>query len=1199
MRSKTPKAVFCPVLLCIATLSITIAATIAGADSLETGFQDPPASARPQTWWHWMNGNVTREGITADLEAMKRVGIGGAQIFNVDCGIPAGPVKILSPEWRELMLHAAKEADRLGLELCLHNCAGWSSSGGPWNTPEHSMLRVTTSEQSLKGPAHFSGVLPLPPKTLGFYRDIAVLAFRAPDATHPRRRFVIENIDAKAGFNGQFVMSSAGKAEVPSEQIVQRSGVVDLTPQLRPDGRLEWDVPAGDWTVLRLGYTPTGQNNHPAPAEATGLECDKFSKEALDAHWAGFVQKVLGDLGPLAGEGKAFNNVLIDSYEVGGQNWTPQFRAEFQKRRGYDPLLYLPTLTGRVVDSPEISERFLWDLRRTIADLFAENYYGHFQELCHQHGLKASIEPYTGPFESLQCGEKADIPMGEFWVGGAPDASVKLASSVGHIYGRPIIGAESFTAAPGPQHGRWLDDPYAIKTLGDLVFCQGVNRYIFHRYAMQPWTNRVPGMTMGQWGTHFDRTSTWWEQGHAWLQYVARCQYLLQQGRFVADAAYFCGESAPTGLRVGDPALPAGYDYDGINAGVLLRQASVKNGRLVLDSGMSYAVLILPPPDRAMTPALLNKLAEFVEAGLTLVGPPPQASPSLENYPRCDIELKKLAARMWANCDGKTVTEHKLGKGNVVWGQPLAQVFAALNLKPDFEYPNAAGARLGFIHRRDGDADIYFVSNQRTRYSTVECSFRAGDRAPELWNPETGRIEPASVWRQENGRIVVPLAFDPAGSMFVVFRTQTQRDHLVAVKGGDLAVARNRSKPAELRILKAVYGAFPAGSQHPLDVTANVKSLVATGTRQIPAGNDMAGDDPAPGIVKRLRIEFVLDGRREMLEANEGETLDLPAGAEVIKAFYGQLHAESATRDPTIDLTAKLASLIESGELNVRIDNNLAGGDPAWLVVKELRVDYSLNGVLRHTTVQENEMLTLPETGQTAGTPPSFTFATGADGQQRLVAWAAGTFAVTWASGRKSELRVPSVPAPIQLAGPWEVRFPPGWGAPAQVPFERLKSWSENSNPGVKYFSGTATYLKQFEVPADLPGSSRELWLDLGLVKNFAEVSLNGNSFACLWKPPFRVNVTSALKPGRNVLEVKVTNLWPNRLIGDEQLLPDCEWRGKQLKSWPRWLLDNKPSPTGRLTFTTWHHWTSDDALLDSGLLGPVTLRSAEEVLVH
>ena len=1242
-------------LLACAVIAISLAATdaFARADSLEAGFQHPPDSARPHTWWHWMNGNVTREGITADLEAMKRVGIGGAQLFNVDCGIPAGPVKFMSPDWRALVKYAAQEAQRLGLELCLHNCAGWSSSGGPWNTPEHGMLNVTTSEQRVTGPKHFSGALPAPPAKLDFYRDIAVLAFPVP-----------------SGMNAA------------SGRVVPRAAIVDLSSRLQPDGQIEWDVPSGEWIILRVGYTPNGQQNHPAPAEGTGLECDKFSQEALDAHWAGFVQKVLDDLGPLAGQGKALNNVLIDSYEVGEQNWTPRARAEFQKRRGYDPLLYLPTIAGWVVENPAVARRFEWDTRRTGADLFAENYFGHFQELCHQHGLLASIEPYTGPFESLQCGQAADIPMGEFWMGSAVNSSVKLATSVGHIYGRQVIGAESFTAAPGAKHGRWLDDAYSMKALGDAVFCQGVNRFIFHRYAMQPWTNRWPGMTMGQWGTHFDRTSTWWEPGRAWLEYVARCQYLLQQGRFVADAAYFDGESAPAELRAGNPPLPAGYDFDGVNAGLLLL-ATVQDGRLVLPSGMSYRLLILPPSERTMTPALLRKLAQLVDAGLTLIGPPPQASPSLEGYPQCDDKVKQLAARVWGGCDGRSVTEYKYGTGKVVWGRPLAQVLAELDLPPDFESPAKTGARLEFIHRRDGQADIYFVSNQRSRFDTADCTFRVSGKLPELWQPETGRLELAPVWREEKGRTLVSLTFEPAGSVFVVFRSQPQGDHLLALERSGPAPSGAQPKRAKLRILKAVYGVAETTAEEAADVTAMVKSLVKGGPSEIKAGNELADEDPAPGVVKRLRVQFLLNGRQQTAtategenlklpagaqvldarygalpsptapdqnrrdvtakiqalieggtlriragnelsggdpapntpkqlriefrlegraqtaEASEGRTVDLPPGAKVTKALYGDLHPGTASRTRSIDLTRKLAALVQQDELSVEVGNQFAGGDPAYMESKELRVEYSLDGVPHTTTIQENDTLTLPPAGDAGGTPPAFTFAPGPGGQMRLLAWAPGEFNLRWASAGKTRGVCQTLPPPLEIAGPWAVSFPPGWAAPARETFDRLESWTDHTNPGVKYFSGTATYEKEIEVPPGWLNPTRVICLDLGVVKNFAEVSLNGEPLGILWKPPFGVDITAAAKPGKNRLTIKVTNLCPNRLIGDEQLPPDCEWRGKELKKWPTWLLEGKPSPTGRLTFTTWHHWSKDAPLLPSGLLGPVTLRLAETVMLR
>ncbi len=728
-------------------------------------------------------------------------------------------------------------------------------------------------------------------------------------------------------------------------------------------------------------------------------------------------------------------------------------------------------------------------------------------------------------------------------------------------------------------------------------------------------------------------------------------------------------------MRAGDPALPAGYDYDAVNADVLLHHAAMKDCRLVLVSGMNYRVLILPPSDPAMTPDLLRKLAEFVEDGLVVVGAPPEASPSLEGYPQCDVEVEKLAAGIWGNCNGRTVTEHTLGRGKAVWGRTLTQVLGELELKPDFDYPVSDGTRLNFIHRRDGETEIYFVANQLNRFETVNCSFRIEDKQPELWNPETGDITAAPVWHEENGRTVVPLPFGPSGSVFVVFRAKAPGDHLVAVERDGPPVAEAPSKAVDLRILKAVYGAFPMW----IDVTASVKSIVADGERHISAGNDLAGDDPAPGIIKQLRVEFVHDGRHQNVETNEGKAIGLPADSEVVKALYGcwpgvvhpprdvtadlkalvaggtheiradngltgddpapnavkqlrvdyrlngrrqtvevtenkmlelpkgaeveealygQLHPPPARSQREVDLTAKLSARVKHGALSVRIDNDFAGGDPAVDIPKELRVEYAINGVRKSTTIKENETLTLPDTALPAGASPPYVFL-GENDRMRLLALAPGNFTLRWASGQKTKARCQSVPAPFVITGPWEVSFPPGWNAPAKATFEQLQSWTENADAGVKYFSGTATYSKDFDLPADLPGSRRELWLDLGAVKNLAEVSLNGKSLGILWKPPFRVNVTAAARPGRNTLEIKVTNLWPNRLIGDEQLPPDSEWKGEELKSWPQWLLDGKPSPTGRVTFTTWHHWSKDAALLDSGLFGPVTIQAAEEVTLR
>lgn len=1081
--------------LSLPTVLITFATAAALADPLEAGFLNPPDSAKPQTWWHWMNGNITKTGITADLEAMKEIGLGGATIVNVDCGIPSGPVPFMSHKWRDDFKFAVQEANRLGLELCVENCAGWSSSGGPWITVTNAMQRVTTSEVRVAGPTNFNSALPQPPTKLDYYRDIAVLAYPAP-AGHA----TITNLDEKDGQNGRAVLSLADAGD-GTEGAIAEGKILDLTSKLDAGRKLRWRVPAGNWVILRVGYTPTGVNNHPAPKEGTGLECDKLSSAGLDANWAGFMQKVLDDVGPLAG--KALDASLIDSYEVGGQNWTENFRAEFQKRRGYDPLKFLPVFAGRVVNNPAGSERFLWDVRRTIADLFAENYYAHFTELCRQHGLKSAVEPYTGPFESLQSGGPADVVMGEFWAGSKGNSSVKLAASIAHIYGKTIVGAESFTASP--EHGKWQNYPYALKALGDLVFCQGLNRYVFHRYAMQPWTNQWPGMTMGQWGFHFERTETWWNQAKPWIEYITRCEFLLQQGRAVADAAYFDGESAPVERRDGNPALPAGYDFDDVDAGVLLK-AKVNDGRLTLGSGANYSVLVLPPEDINMTPGMLECLRQLVRAGATVIGPRPQHSPSLADYPKCDKQVKKLAGALWGQKDGVRVLEHRYGKGRVLWGKSLSDVFAEQNLKPDFEFQAASAvSRLVYVHRVAGAAEIYFVSNQRQQFDSAECTFRVIGKIPELWHPDTGVTETAPVWSASNGRTTVRLDFDPAGSVFVIFRRAADGADHVVIAGSDTDV--KPSGTPQLKIQHAIYAAT--------------------------------------------------DGAGQM------------------------------------DVTAKLSELAQQGQLTVDASNGALGHDPAVDHKKELRVDYTLDDKAGHAIVPENETLTLPA-DSSPSVAPSWSVNLAADGSPVVKVWENGSVKLRTADGKDLSVEATDVPAPLEITGPWTLSFPPGWGAPESVTLDQLISWTDCTNNGVRYFSGTATYEKEIEISADRLSSGREVWLDFGAVKDFAEVSLNGQDYGVLWKPPFRVNVTASAKPGANQLRVKITNLWPNRLIGDEQLPSDREWNGKQLKEWPQWLLDGQPSPTGRLTFTTWHHWTKDSRLLESGLLGPVTMRTVE-----
>ncbi len=1073
---------------------------------LAAGFVAPPASARPHTWWHWMSGNISREGITLDLEAMARVGVGGAQIFDVQPGVPSGPVDYASPEWRAMVAHAAAEAKRLGIELCLHNCAGWSSSGGPWVQPEQAMQRLTWSEREVTGPARFDEPLVQPETRHGYYVDTVVLAFPTPRGEGADYR--IPGWQGKACFERHDRIEPPSEATAPAGAVIPLDAIVDLTDRFA-DGRLTWDVPDGTWTVLRCGHTCTGAQNAPAADPGRGLEVSKLDREAIDAFWAGQLDILLDELGPLAGS--VVNNVLIDSYEMGSENWCRNMPAEFRARTGYDLAGWLPATIGYVVDSLEASERFLWDFRRVICDLFAEAYVGGFAEHARARGMLLSIEGYgNGPFDNLQVQGIADIPMAEFWTGGRGDEHTsKLAASAANTYGRRYVGAEAFTAAP--QQGRWTNHPGNLKALGDRMYCFGINRFIFHRYAHQPWTDRLPGMTMGPWGFHFERTSTWFEQSTGWMDYLTRCQYLLQSGRFAADLLYYYGESAPLsldtrgGLR---PSPPVGYDFDGASFEILDR-ITVRNGRITLPSGMEYALLVLPDSPW-MRPAVARRVAEIVRAGATVYGPRPVASPSLAGQPAADAEVARLAAEVWGDIDGTTVTEHGYGAGRVVYGVPLEALLAESGVAPDVELVGAERQRVEWIHRRIGPADAWFVSNQRTAARTIEASFRLSGRQPELWDPTTGEMSPAPVWREEGGRTIVRLSLAPSGSVFVVFRDAAEVDPVVSL----------RRDGAEL----------PAGA---------------------------------------ARSEVPL---------------------EIVRATYGVL----ANPPQCVDVTAQLRAAVDGNVLSIAATNGIAG-DPAVNIVKELRVEYLLGGVPGSLTVRENELIELPRTS-TLSLPHGAALTATARGV-RLEAFEPGAYEVVTAAGRSVAADITDVPAASEVGGPWQVAFPAGWGAPEQTTFDTLVSWPEHDDEGIRFFSGTATYRRTLEIPAAWLAAGRRVYLDLGAVEVIARVRLNGQELGLLWTPPFRVELTAAARPGPNSLEVEVTNLWPNRLIGDEAKPDDREWRGGNLARWPAWMTDGTPRPeTGRYTWTTWHHYNADSPLLPSGLIGPVRLIGSRTV---
>ncbi|MCX6872589.1 MAG: glycosyl hydrolase [Verrucomicrobia bacterium] len=1156
----------------ILTVGLMIYGLVAGialADGdLAKNFATPPASARPWVYWFPLNGNLTKEGITADLEAMARVGIGGVLYMEVDQGAPKGSADFAGPLWREMIQHACKEANRLGIEINMNNDAGWCGSGGPWITPELSMQIVVWTETVVEGGKPFEGVLAKPLANKGFYQDIAVLAMPAPSDD----KFRTKRFESKSALDITvfFDQSPANFPEAPQDALILRDKIVDVSSKMDAAGKLTWDPPPGKWLVTRFGHTTTGWGNQPAPESGRGLECDKFSKEAAAAHYNGLMGKIIADNKPLVGRGKVLVSTHIDSWEVGTQNWTPKMREEFKNRRGYDLWKFLPAFTGRVLDSAEVTERFLWDLRQTISDLIVENYAGEFRRMANKDGMRLSIEAYDrAPVNEMTYAGEADEPMGEFWkVGANTDRTCTEMVSAGHVYGKKIIGAEAFTSTDAEK---WLQHPATIKELGDWAFCEGINRFVFHRYAAQPWTNVAPGMSMGPWGLHYERTQTWWEQSKAWHQYLARCQYLLQQGLFVADVLYLEAEGAgrqfstPGGAEIASR-MRGGYNYDGCPPEVVLTRLKVKDGRLVLPDGMSYRVLVMPDCE-TMTPRLLRKIRELVDAGATVIGGgiPPEKSSSLADMGAGDAEVKKLAAELWPK---------------LVTGKNAAQLLGERGVKPDF----SATPMLRYTHRTIGDADVYFVANPQPSDVAAVASFRVTGKQPELWWPATGRTAPALAFDEKDGVTRVPLSLEASGSLFVVFRKPADAAKQV------VSITRDGK---ELLPLQAAATPQVPDVSKPFTMVAWVKP-----------GADTALPDEAKSGVSSGQIQpnnyvvYPVPGHEVWSGPAAGAGLAVGRnGVTVVEHGGSHLAAVLVCPTPVTDWT-HIAVVYRDGTPQLYLNGKLAhtGLKSVFAVHGSVGVSHTREiapfkgkraGLQQFdhalTDAEILKLAQVPLSLSMLDEPPAFDIATGEIRQS-------GTYVFTSATGQQRELKV-ALPALQEIAGPWQVSFDPKWGGPAKVTFEKLDDWSTRPEDGIKYYSGTAVYRTTFQA------KKGQAYLDLGKVEVMADVTLNGKPLGTLWKPPYRVDVTEALKDGENKLELKVVNLLINRQIGDEQLPEDSERNDhRALNKWPEWLQEGKPSPTGRFTFGSWRLWKKDDPLVESGLLGPVTLRPVDRM---
>ena len=1093
-----------------------------GSDALKKGFEDPPNGARPLVWWHWMNGNISKEGIRLDLEWMHREGIAGFQNFDAAIATPqVVPQRLayMTPDWKDAFKYAITLGDQFGMEMAIAGSPGWSESGGPWVPASHGMKKYVWSETPVEGGKPFTGKLVHPPTVTGpfqnialapweragkmqFYADAAVVAFPAsaensapakvtsssgqldaallsdgdltkaaelpipaagsiawiqfeyaapqtirsvtwvtqdpgelqasfhgvaapiktleasddgqtfrkvltltgggaaehtisfapiqakffrvtfapsprppvpgwatgsdpasfgidpkkPPTTYKIAELVlhadarVSRFEEKAAFVPEGDLYPFATPTVDSSSAINKSGVIDLTAKLQPDGTLDWTPPAGHWMVLRIGYSLLGITNHPATPEATGLEVDKLDRRYVKDYFDKYLDSYKDTVGADWMGKRGIRNVINDSWEAGSQNWTDNMLAQFKALRGYDATPWLPVLTGRVVESAEASDRFLWDFRKTIADLIANEHYGQLEATLHERGMGHYGESHEGGrafvADGMEVKKFNEVPMSAMWtqlpgvnkIQYTANADVRESASVAHIYGQNLVAAESMTASAAAP---WAWSPATLKPTADAEMLAGVNRFVVHESTHQPLIGKAPGLTLGPYGQWFNRNETWAEQARPWIDYLARSDYLLQQGHFCADVLYFYGEDSNLTAIFGgkSPDVPEGYGFDYINADGLIHKFSVANGQIVTKSGMHYKVLYLDPYSRHMSLPVLRAIQSLVEDGASVAGPKPTDDPSQADD---QGEFQKLSSKLFG--DGSGV--HKVGNGTVYAGQALSDVFTALHVQPDFDYTKSSSdADIEFVHRKLTDGDIYFVDNRSDRGSAVNATFRVSGKQPELWHAETGSTEPVS-FRIEKGRTTVPLQLEPWGTVFVVFTKKT----------------------------------------------------------------------------------------------SETSRSVLPVKEKVL----------------------------------------------------------------------------------------------------------------------------------AEVNGGWAISFEPGRGAPASTSMEKLSDLSLSTDPGVKYFSGIATYANNVEAPAEWFGKGARLFLDLGDVKFLATVTVNGKDLGEVWHAPYRIDVTSALKAGTNQIEVKVVNTWVNRLIGDEQ-----------------------PGAT-KITFTDVKPYKANSQLQSSGLLGPVTLIQSE-----
>lgn len=1131
----------------------------ADTSALVKSFQTPPKDARPQVWWHWMDGNVSKEGIRKDIEWMKRNGIGGFHQFDAGgVNMPrAAKVKLpyLSDGWKDAFRFALNLADSLDMDVTIASAPGWSSTGGTWVKPEDAIKKLEWRSIDTRG-GKISVQLPDLYNVVGPYqdyhtdndrikiepygKDLYVLAVRLPysdksmnalgaqvsksESTisvefrkpqtiksltlktmamgdRPRtgkpecrnilecsddglkwrkvcdieptvlpyltvnvpptcaqffrvkgekleslELFTVMKINHSQELGGFGIIHDFWKYHTPySKDAIRTSDIIDLTGKMTADGKLECSLPAGRWRIYRFGWSITGKINHPASPEATGLEVDKLDPDAWMRYFRTYLDLYKDAADGMLGE-KGIRYLLVDSYEAGAYTWTPKLAKEFKARRGYDLLPWLPVLAGEIIGSSQMSERFLWDWRRTLGELFCENY-DRINEIVNEYDLAGrytesheASRAYTG--DGMDPKIKATIPMAAFWMENTPTGSavpsaicdIRESASVSHIYGQRLVAAESFSVN-GDEGRAYTYCPENMKYIADVGLSAGVNRFVIHESASQPNDQYLPGLQLFRYGQWLHRNETWGEYAWVLTDYLARSSSMLQQGNSVADILLYYGEDLNiTGLYGGQafsslPQVPDGYNYDFANPTVLRSGIKVENRTLVAPSGARYRVLWLDRNCEVMSLDILKKIKEFADAGVIICGKEPKSCAGLKADDRAFASIvddiwhsrrKNVFAKGLEDClrrsgiqpDFRATVTSPVAEPVVRHSSPTIKAtggsaghFDKLSDQENaVEAPANAPDSYGdfkYVHRTLPDStQIYWVRNFSGKDSNVELSFRDGGKFAAIFNPENGDVTDADV-KFDNGRSTVSLPLLSADARFVVLSNRPQ-----------------------------------------IKVSIDTVFVNTTDTTMI-CTSDSTEVHPVDSLVS---------------------------------AGHFDTSASSAQR-----------KLSDQG-ISLRDQQN------------------SVAEPVEATTIQT-------------------------------------------------------------VTSTWQVHFNQKNGGTADEEFPELVSWTRKENPIVKYFSGTAIYKTTVTIDSTQLATSARIFIDLGVVKNIADLSINGTPACVLWKAPFRTaDIKPLLKEGDNLLEIKITNVWRNRMIGDVQ-----------------------PGEKHPVTAIR-RFYKSTDKLLPSGLLGPVRI---------